>query len=47
MDESQFITVQEVAKHLGMKPLAIYRKVKRRRIPSESRKINSIQEGGV
>jgi excisionase family DNA binding protein len=33
MNESGFMTVREVADYLKMRPLAIYRKVKRREIP--------------
>ncbi len=33
MGESAFMTVREVADYLKMRPLAIYRKVKRREIP--------------
>jgi excisionase family DNA binding protein len=33
MGESQFMTVQEVAKYLRLKPLAIYRKVQKNEIP--------------
>jgi len=33
MKESGFMTVREVADYLKMRPLAIYRKVKRREIP--------------
>lgn len=34
MEEGQFMTVQGVAQYLRMKPLAVYRKVKRKEIPS-------------
>ena len=33
MEANQFMTVQEVAKYLRLKPLAIYRKVKSKEIP--------------
>lgn len=33
METSRFMTVQEVAEYLRMKPLAVYRKVKRKEIP--------------
>ena len=33
MEEGRFMTVQEVAQYLRVKPLAVYRKVKRREIP--------------
>jgi excisionase family DNA binding protein len=33
MDEQGFWTVRDVSKYLGMKPLAVYRKVQRKEIP--------------
>jgi len=33
MEADRFMTVQEVARYLRMKPLAIYRKVDRKEIP--------------
>lgn len=33
MEANQFMTVKQVADYLRMKPLAIYRKVKKREIP--------------
>jgi len=33
MSEFKFMTVQEAAEYLRLKPLAVYRKVKRKEIP--------------